>query len=285
MKFLTMNKTKREVILLSSPPKKWDSIVTVECPNCRDRRDTPYWYIKKAGHSLCKGCARTLDLTGKKFGRLRVLKYAGRGNGKGHGSRWLCECECGELRIIPTGSLTSSNTMSCGCKNRDETSLRRGNKSPLWGGGKITLSCEVCGKKYKRKPAAARSSKFCSKTCKGVWMSENLSGENSHNWNPSLTMEERIIGRSYADYKRYVTAVFERDNYTCSVCGRHGGEFQVHHLYSYKHYPEYALDVDYGVTVCIGEHRDFHKWNGGPKKKCTPSDFYRWKDEYTKCRL
>jgi len=55
-----------------------------------------------------------LDLTGMRFGRLIVLKYAGK-------SRvglptWFCQCDCGNLTPpIQTGNLRSGHTQSCGC--------------------------------------------------------------------------------------------------------------------------------------------------------------------------
>lgn len=63
------------------------------------------------------------DLTGKKFGRLTVIKrvedYV---SPKGqHKTQWLCECGCKEHnRIIVLGNnLTKNNTNSCGCLQRE----------------------------------------------------------------------------------------------------------------------------------------------------------------------
>ena len=52
------------------------------------------------------------DLTGQKFGKLKVLSFIGMKNGK---SCWLCQCECKKKRIVVRGNLVSSNTKSCGC--------------------------------------------------------------------------------------------------------------------------------------------------------------------------
>ena len=53
------------------------------------------------------------DLTGKKFGRLTVIKRAE--SDKENRVQYLCECECGNIKIIRGSSLTSGNTKSCGC--------------------------------------------------------------------------------------------------------------------------------------------------------------------------
>ena len=58
------------------------------------------------------------DLTGKTFGRLTVLYYAGKAASSRH-SMWECECECGEIKEILGTNLTRGVTKSCGCLLRD----------------------------------------------------------------------------------------------------------------------------------------------------------------------
>lgn len=55
------------------------------------------------------------DLTGRKFGRLTVLGYAGRN--KFDHVMWLCRCDCGNETTKSTSSLTSGRTVACGCYN------------------------------------------------------------------------------------------------------------------------------------------------------------------------
>lgn len=55
---------------------------------------------------------RQLQLQGKSFGSLRVLKQAP--SGKGGGSRWECLCSCGKVLTVDGGCLSSGNTKSCG---------------------------------------------------------------------------------------------------------------------------------------------------------------------------
>lgn len=52
------------------------------------------------------------DLTGKRFGRLTVIKRIGN---NGRQALWLCECDCGNEIQVTTNHLTSGNTQSCGC--------------------------------------------------------------------------------------------------------------------------------------------------------------------------
>lgn len=55
---------------------------------------------------------KRIDLTGKKFGRLKVIKQAD--TVKGH-LRWHCKCDCGKDTIVYGSSLKNGNTTSCGC--------------------------------------------------------------------------------------------------------------------------------------------------------------------------
>lgn len=57
------------------------------------------------------------NLTGKKFGRLKVIKYYG--SNKNGRALWLCECECGNTKIILGNSLLNKATLSCGCYNNE----------------------------------------------------------------------------------------------------------------------------------------------------------------------
>lgn len=54
-----------------------------------------------------------IDLTGKTFGRLKVMARAE--NGKDNSSRWLCLCACGKEKTIRSKSLRTGSTVSCGC--------------------------------------------------------------------------------------------------------------------------------------------------------------------------
>ena len=58
-----------------------------------------------------------VDLTGRRFGRLVVQ---GKTSGTLRGNIiWDCLCDCGNTRYVPTTSLNSGNTTSCGCLTRE----------------------------------------------------------------------------------------------------------------------------------------------------------------------
>lgn len=65
---------------------------------------------------------KTLDLVGKRFGRLTVVEYDSCNQ---HGkSMWNCRCECGNTCLVRGTRLTSGHTKSCGCYSQDITKVR-----------------------------------------------------------------------------------------------------------------------------------------------------------------
>lgn len=94
------------------------------------------------GRTSC-GCERydktREDMTGKRFGRLEVLKLVPldkpRRNGILHG--WLCRCECGKEIICTSAQLKSGKKTSCGCAIVD--ALMSDNRLHRYDGTQITL--------------------------------------------------------------------------------------------------------------------------------------------------
>ena len=54
-----------------------------------------------------------IEITGHKFGRLTVLRRAE--NDKYGQAQWLCQCDCGNMVIIPGYRIRSGGSKSCGC--------------------------------------------------------------------------------------------------------------------------------------------------------------------------
>lgn len=54
-----------------------------------------------------------IDATGQRFGRLVVVKAAGRN--KQGSALWLCRCDCGGLTTVRGSDLRNGSVKSCGC--------------------------------------------------------------------------------------------------------------------------------------------------------------------------
>lgn len=63
------------------------------------------------------GKARLIDLVGRKFGRLTVVRRSGSQSPP----KWLCWCECGHVATVRGGYLKNGTTRSCGCLAREES--------------------------------------------------------------------------------------------------------------------------------------------------------------------
>ncbi len=73
-------------------------------------------------------CKRTIS-PGDQFGKLTVIESAGN-------NTWLCQCECGNQKILSFRSLVYQNVRSCGClRGRKETLVI----SPGMRFGKLTV--------------------------------------------------------------------------------------------------------------------------------------------------
>lgn len=62
---------------------------------------------------------KIIEMVGKRFGRRKVLSYAGRG--KGNIVLWLAQCKCGIIKIIAGTALRSGRSeqcSSCACRGR-----------------------------------------------------------------------------------------------------------------------------------------------------------------------
>lgn len=97
------------------------------------------------------------------------------------------------------------------------------------------------------------------KKCKNRNLSDKFRGDKSPNWDNEMTQEQRIKDRKYPEYTEWRRKVFERDEYTCQICGTHGGKLNAHHIQSYAKFPELRTDVSNGITLCTDCHKEYHR--------------------------
>ena len=93
--------------------------VTVECVCDCGNKVTVQLYKLKTGRVNSCGCYHSeivkkprKDLTGKKFGKLTVLRKTTEDYGR---TSWLCKCDCGNETVATTTALNLGLKKSCGC--------------------------------------------------------------------------------------------------------------------------------------------------------------------------
>jgi hypothetical protein len=95
------------------------------CCDCGHPEFSVLGYNLTSGNSRSCGCLKrelaseryTNDLTGRKFGQLTVVRR--NGSDKRYRARWTVQCACGSGEFTVLGSsLTSRNTLSCGCLHK-----------------------------------------------------------------------------------------------------------------------------------------------------------------------
>jgi endogenous inhibitor of DNA gyrase (YacG/DUF329 family) len=88
----------------------------------------------------------------------------------------VCD-ECGKVDVIMFYNHSQSKHPSL-CK----PCVIKGERHYNWKGGKTTLVCKQCGKKFDVIPSEKDTAKFCSQKCWGKWQSEKRSGKNAGGW-------------------------------------------------------------------------------------------------------
>ena len=69
------------------------------------------------------------DLSGKRFGRYTVIKEGVR---SGRNRKWVCRCDCGEVKEVFQNALTTGRVVSCGCYNREQKTTHALERHPLY---------------------------------------------------------------------------------------------------------------------------------------------------------
>lgn len=110
MKNYVGNKYGKLLVLEEVEKQKNNRMFLCEC-ECGKQKIVRGTHLTSGRTKSC-GCIQRNDLTGKKFGKLTVLRMINNPNGKGF--KWECKCECGNKTLVSAGSLVSGNTKSCG---------------------------------------------------------------------------------------------------------------------------------------------------------------------------
>lgn len=164
---------------------------------------------------------------------------------------------------------------------------------------RVSLKCVICGSRYVQHEYRAKTSKYCSKECwnkrahreckacgkvfgsNGHWgkiycsrkcSAIGVSGENHPQWKDGKSLE-RNRGRQSRALAKWKKEVKNRDK-KCVNCGceKH---LHAHHIKGYSEFPELAVDIKNGITLCEFCHSKEHgRWIGPISRR------KRW-EEYT----
>ena len=90
---------------------------------------------------------------------------------------------------------------------------------------------------------------------------ESHSGENSPCWKGGISRER--YERATVEYRDWRNAIFQRDNYTCQICGIRGGvEINAHHIKNWRDNEADRYSIDNGICMCERCHLKFHSLYG-----------------------
>lgn len=149
----------------------------------------------------------------------------------------LCEI-CGDKFFYCSGSEGNCCSLSCNTRKRNS----------IYG-----ISDETAKKISESHIGQRRSLESRKKQGKTNKESGRFRKENNPAWKGGVDRPNSDIYYSI-EYNEWRRKVFERDHFTCALCGIKGGKMQVHHIKTREKYPELTLDENNGITLCKGCH-------------------------------
>jgi len=134
--------------------------------------------------------------------------------------------------------------------------------------------CEDCSAIFdKRQPSGKylASKRFCDKKCSSHYnalhrptptrtpewnkkIGDAQRGRLGNNWRGGVTPAQKLE-RQRPEYKAWRELVYQRDDYTCQVCYKRGGNIQADHIKPWIAYPELRLELSNGRTLCVECHK------------------------------
>ncbi len=232
------------------------------------------------------------DLIGKRFGRLTVV---GKTNKRANGSGiiWETICDCGKTAFIPTNSLATGNTTSCGCSRKKYGStserVRKYYSSPckqdsklfkqipscdipMKVNGYIHVACKLCGKHFapqyrhissriiafSGRFGATENNFYCSDECKEECP---IFGAQSHATDPRLRKPKSQTEKARSCQTKALKQLQCDHNNGQSYCEKCGDfvDVELHHTLTVAEFGEKAIDSSGHILLCAGCHTTIHK--------------------------
>lgn len=223
---------------------------------------------------------RNIDITNTKFNRLTAINKIG--VNKRNNVLWNCICDCGNSVVATANDLLTNRKKSCGCfKSKISSDNKLSNilnqkfsrlsvikQMGINKDGKALWQCMCdCGNTIVVIGNSLRfnHTKSCGCLHKDFIM-KGQKGEKSHRWKGGITTEISLIRHS-VPYKFWRKLVFERDNYTCILCGARNGNgkkiiLNADHIKPFSIYPELRFELTNGRTLCLDCHKQTDTFGG-----------------------
>ena len=80
-------------------------------------------------------------------------------------------------------------------------------------------------------------------------MSLSHKEEKAYQWKGGISIINYGLRKSFP-YRKWRKSVFERDNYTCQICGKRGNKLNAHHISEWANYEDLRFDINNGITLC-----------------------------------
>lgn len=127
------------------------------------------------------------------------------------------------------------------------------NQKCLWNFQKsksFNFPCKICGVVVFTQPAQVkyRNRQTCSRICRYKLL--RIFTEKKRKELGYTKHQLDRLARYSPEAKKWRKAIFDRDNYTCQICGTRGTYLEADHIKPFAFFPELRYDLTNGRTLC-----------------------------------
>lgn len=160
-------------------------------------------------------------------------------------------CDSSTIKVLFRKHTTIEQRLECKY-NKQRVSLKEnGNASKHI--GKIAIKLKVWEGKKHTKEAKEKQSKWHTGKDVKIETRKKISAYNQNikleDWT-GFEITEKARQRHSKELKEWRKRVFERDNFTCQMCGKIGERLHAHHIKPFSKFPELRFELSNGVTLC-----------------------------------
>lgn len=221
----------------------------LQCDECKKEIYVSKYKLEYNKHFFCSQDCRYKFLTGKQRASLsEEVKKKISNSLKGYKHTDEMKSKISAIHKGKPSYKRTSKTIDKLKNTIKKNGGHKGEKNPRWRGGisKIKATCDHCGKEHLFRTCNFKNYNFhfCSNNCRGLWLSENITGEKAPGW---------MGGKSFEPYskefnKKLKELIRTRDNYNCQICSKKQGKIPlpVHHI----DYNKLNSNLDNLITLC-----------------------------------